>query len=66
MRGQQTALNLVGQLQVSLDAQLFQSVLVQLGVIHGNRRLRSDTGQHVEIFLPETMPRIERIDLHGA
>ena len=39
---------------------------MQLGVVDGDRRLRGDAGQHVQIVLLKPLPLVERVDLDHA
>ena len=64
--GQKALLHLVGQRQVALHGPIPQHRLVQLGVLHGKRRLTGHAAQHVEIVAAEAVARVLGVDLQHA
>ena len=64
--GQEAPLHLVGHGQLALHRLVAHGRLVQLGVLHGERRLAGHAHQHVQIVLLEAVPRVERVDLDHA
>ncbi len=61
--GRKPALHLVGHGQLAFQRLVAHRRLVQLGVLHRERRLAGHARQHVQIVLLKAVALVERVEL---